>query len=245
MSDLSFENAIYSWIIFWIVYWISGIFITWKGHASGVRKADRLSDVINSLILNMIWTFIGSVVLFYLPIRTTLEINIVIKFILCNLITEIWFYHVHLMVHHPQLYKLFHKQHHEFSKPYALTAMYCSGYEAVICNLFSVGIGPIMLGFDVPYLYFWFGLVALNSTITHSGYKLGWLIDGSHDIHHKNFNCNYGTITLFDRIYGTYKNPCPKIVPNDKKDDIDMNVVDTIDEDELKNSIDTDNEFIC
>ena len=117
---------------------------------------------------------------------------------------------------------MFHKKHHTYRHPWSLTAMYCTGYEAVVCNLFAVGLGPVMLGIEPPYLYIWFGLVALNSTVTHSGYSLGWLVDGSHDEHHRSYNCNYGVLTIFDRIYGTYKNPNPVDNDNDS-DENDIN----------------------
>jgi sterol desaturase/sphingolipid hydroxylase (fatty acid hydroxylase superfamily) len=217
IDGVSFENAMYSWLIFWIIYWISGSILTWKSHRDNTRKVTKLSVVINCLIINMAWTLLGSIILFYIPIRITTDMNIITKFVLCNIITEIWFYHLHIMAHHPALYKSLHKTHHEFSHScYALTAMYCTGYEAVIINLFSVGLGPIVLNMQTPYLYIWFGLVALNSTVTHSGYTIGWIIDGSHQIHHNSFNYNYGVLTLLDRIYGTYKDPTP-MDDNDKE----------------------------
>lgn len=204
--EITFENAIYSWSVFWIVYWVSGIYLTWRNYEQ--RPPINLGKVLNTLGLNMIWTFVGSIILFYIPIRLVNNLNIVNKLILCNIITEIWFYHIHLMLHSPQIYKMFHKRHHEYNHPFSLTAMYCTWYEAIICNLLAVSLGPILLTLPPPYLYIWFGLVALNSTFTHSGYKLGWLIDGSHDLHHSStFSSNYGTLTILDRIYGTYKDP--------------------------------------
>ena len=221
MSDLTFENAMYSWLVYWVVYWISGIYLSWKGRH--IRPVKHLTKVLNSLALNMVWTFVGTIFLFYIPIRLETSFNIIIRLLLCNLVTEIWFYHIHLMLHHSHLYRKFHKRHHEFKFPYALTAMYCTGYEAVFCNLFSVGLGPVMLGITPPYLYVWFGLVSLNSTFTHSGFRLGWLMDGSHDIHHETFQYNYGTLTIFDRIYGTYKDPSPSV--DDSSDGSDDNQI--------------------
>lgn len=207
MSDLTFENAMYSWVIFWVVYWISGIYLSWKNRIE--RPLVNLSKVLNRLLLNMMWTFLGTLTVFYIPLRLVNNLNIINKLILCNIITEIWFYHVHLMMHHGALYNSYHKLHHSLTnRPYALSAMYCTGYEAIFCNVFSVGLGPVMLNITAPYLYVWFGLVAINSTFTHSGLRLGWLMDGSHDLHHDGgFTSNYGTLTLFDRIYGTYKDP--------------------------------------
>ena len=233
MSDLTFENAIYSWGVFWIFYWISGVYLSWKGN--NIRPVERAQEVVNCLALNMVWTFVGSIILFYIPIRLDTTFNIIIKLLLCNLVTEVWFYHVHLMLHHPQLYKKFHKRHHEFTHPYALTAMYCTGFEAVFCNLLAVGLGPVMLNITAPYLYIWFGLVAMNSTFTHSGFRLGWLMDGSHDIHHESYRYNYGTLTIFDRLYGTYKDPLQSSVADDTDDTATNEIkADEIKADEIK-----------
>lgn len=217
---ITIENAIYSWAIFWVVYWFSGVYLTWKAHTENLVIVTRLQTVIQVLCLNMLWTLLGTVVIFCLPIKIAFENRIItyvldfniIKFILCNFITEFWFYHIHVMCHSGTLYKKLHKQHHEFTNTtmYGLTGMYSSGYESVVCNLFSAGIGPVVLDMDNTYLYIWFMMVALNSTFSHSGYTYGWLFDGSHGEHHKSGK-NFGTMTIADRIYGTYKSPKNKI----------------------------------
>ena len=49
-------------------------------------------------------------------------------------------------------------------------------------------------------------------------------MDGSHDIHHKKggFNYNFGTLGLFDRIYGTYKDPSSVPHKNKENEIIDI-----------------------
>lgn len=201
MSDIDINNAVYSWGIFWVVYWISGIVFSYANRKN--RPVEDLGDVVKTLIANMGWTLVGTVIVFVLPLRMDIQTNIIIKILLTNLITEIWFYHVHLMCHHPALYVKYHKTHHFYKQPNALTALYCSSYEAVICNVFAVGLGPVMLNITAPYLYIWFGLVALNSTFSHSGMTIKYLSDGSHDKHHHNPTTNFGTIGLFDMLYDT------------------------------------------
>lgn len=204
MSDLTFKDSVNTWILFWTTYWISGIILTYINHDK--RPAKNLTNVLLTLILNMGWTFIGIVIAYYLPIRIINDYNIVIKYLLSILIAEIWFYHLHVFSHHPQIYQKIHKLHHEFTNDsYALIALYCSGYEAVICNLFAVSLGPLMLGIRGWYLYAWIILVSFNSVFTHSGIVVDWVNNGSHDLHHKSYSYNYGTIGLFDWIYGTYK----------------------------------------
>ncbi len=118
---------------------------------------------------------------------------------------DIWFYHVHLMIHHPQLYTKIHKLHHhnKMTQPYALTSLYCSPFEAVFLNVFATSLGPIIFQIPPPYLYIWYFFVSLNSAATHSGLSIPYLIDGAHDIHHKTFTHNYGISIYFDWIYGT------------------------------------------
>lgn len=113
MEELTFENAMYSWLIFWLVYWLSGIYLTWKN--SEKRPVTDLAKVLNSLGLNMVWTFIGTIIIFYIPIRLVTSFNLIIRLVLCNIITEIYFYHCHAWLHHQIMYKRFHKQHHFFS----------------------------------------------------------------------------------------------------------------------------------
>ena len=213
---ITFGDAFYSWFIFWLVYWVSGSFLTWKAHNEDIVVVTRLPNVIKVLCLNMCWTFFGMIIIVNLPIKIIFENNVIniilsyniIKFILCNFITEFFFFHIHAMCHSPLLFKKLHGQHHEFynTTMYALTGMYSSGYEAVVCNLFSAGIGPVLLNLDVPYLYIWFALVGINSTFSHSGFTYGWIFDGSHGEHHKSRK-NLGTMTLLDRLYGTYETP--------------------------------------
>ena len=204
MSDLTFKDSVYTWILFWITYWVSGIILTYINRKE--RPPIKLFEVIITLIINMCWTFLGIVIAYHLPIRIINDYNIVIKYLLSVLITETWFYHAHVFSHHPQIYGKIHKKHHEFTTDsYALIALYCSGYEAVVCNLFSVSLGPLMLGIRGWYLYAWIILVSFNSVFTHSGMVVDWVNNGSHDLHHKSYSYNYGTIGLFDWIYGTYK----------------------------------------
>jgi sterol desaturase/sphingolipid hydroxylase (fatty acid hydroxylase superfamily) len=106
-------------------------------------------------------------------------------------------------MHHPQLYANLHKLHHKFKAPYALTALYCTGYESIFLNVFSTSLGCVILQIPPLFLYIWFFLVSLNSVLTHSGLKFSFLIDGTHDDHHKFFNYNYGISGYIDMIYGT------------------------------------------
>ena len=204
MEDiLTINILIECYCIFWVTYWIVGCAVTYKMHIDNIRQVSELFEVISTVIINMIWTFLGIILLYYCPIRAMTDSHIVVKCILSYLLTEIWFYHVHLLIHHPHLYPKIHKLHHHFSKPYSLVAMYCTPYEAIFLNLFATSLGPIMFQISTPIIYLWYFVVALNSIITHSGAKIPYLVSGDHDIHHSVYNKVYGLSVYLDWIYDT------------------------------------------
>lgn len=157
----------------------------------------------------MLWVWVFTNVVFILPFRMFVNVHIALKYLICLLFTETWFYHVHLLLHAPQLYSRFHKLHHTYVRPYSLTALYSTPYEAIFCNTMSVAVAPILVALPPIHMYIWFAVVAFNATFTHSGYKLEilgvTLINSNHDLHHAKYLYNFGTLQIFDRLYGTYR----------------------------------------
>lgn len=205
MDVITIDIAVWAWVIFWTTYWIFGILITWKAHVSGIRRVKDLAEVVSVVMINMLWSLFGIVLLYLCPLRAWTDSHIVLKLFLVYIMTDIWFYHFHLLIHHPQLYKKIHKLHHhdKMMQPYALTALYCQPFEAIFLNVFSTSIGPVICQLPPPYLYTWYFLIALNSVATHSGITIPYILDGNHDKHHQNYNYYYGISIYFDWIYGT------------------------------------------
>lgn len=193
----------WAWIIFWSIYWIGGLFLSLYGS----RKCVNFEKVKSNLLYGMLISWVLTNVLAVLPIRGVINFDMdywvqgiwepVYKLGLALLFAELWFYHVHVLLHQSQFYVKFHKQHHEFFKPYPLAGLYCSTYEMVVCNVISVSIGPILTNLQGFWFYIWFVLVALNVLLTHSPLS-------THDIHHRLLNYNYGVINIFDTLYGTW-----------------------------------------
>jgi len=207
MDVITIDVALYCWLIFWITYWGFGSFLSWRTHVTGVRKVKDLGEVVSVVSINMVWTLFGIVLLYLFPLRAWTDVHVVIKLFLTYIVTDIWFYHFHIMIHHPQLYKKIHKLHHheKMIEPYALTALYCSIYEAIFLNVFSTSLGPVIFQLPPPYIYIWYFLIALNSVATHSGLTIPYIIDGTHDKHHQSNRYYYGVSIYFDWIYGTYQ----------------------------------------
>ena len=127
-------------------------------------------------------------------------------FALC---TEAYFYHCHFLLHHPSIYSLVHKVHHEYTAPIALECLYFHPIESVL-QLGTVAAGPLLLRSHVVLLYAWTVIALFNVSLHHCGHevpldeapRLGSMAH-QHDYHHKACRANYGVIGLFDWLYGT------------------------------------------
>ena len=120
------------------------------------------------------------------------------------LVTDLWFFCAHRLMHHRLLYARFHKMHHRFKAPEAICGLYCTPVEMMFVNACALMSGPVLLG-SHPYTWGLWAAVSLNSVaMSHSGYtQVG--AEG-HDLHHLVFNANYGVVLphIWDRLYGSY-----------------------------------------
>nr|XP_020467607.1 fatty acid hydroxylase domain-containing protein 2 [Monopterus albus] len=121
-----------------------------------------------------------------------------------SIIDEILFYYSHRLFHHPALYKHIHKQHHEWTAPIGIVAIYAHPLEHVIANTLPVLIGPVILGSHLATTTLWLCLALVTTTISHCGYHLPFLPSPeSHDFHHLKFNQCFGVFGVLDRLHGT------------------------------------------
>lgn len=133
-------------------------------------------------------------------------LEVVTQWIISLIVLDVWFYYAHRLMHYPPLYRLFHKQHHEFIKPYSWTGLYCSIAELFLVNLFSVTIGPLIVGMTGWNLVAWIVTISVLTVLSHhSGFNVPFFSDGKHDIHHLQFNYNYGIFEILDRLHGTFR----------------------------------------
>lgn len=121
--------------------------------------------------------------------------------ILCE---EIGFYYSHRLLHSGSLYKYIHKQHHQWTAPIAVTALYCHPLENIGSNLLPPFLGVFIMGSHVATAWIWFSLAILSTLNAHSGYHLPFFPSPeAHDFHHLKFNQCYGVLGVLDRIHGT------------------------------------------
>ena len=132
-------------------------------------------------------------------------------FVLIPIWSSFHFYWIHRLLHWPPLYKLAHNVHHRnvnigpwsgISMHPIETALY---FSSVIIH-FVVPSSPLHVLF---HLY----LEGLNPAFSHSGFeaiKIGEKRkvnagDFFHQLHHRYFECNYGTAELpWDKLFGSF-----------------------------------------
>ncbi|KAJ8028198.1 Fatty acid hydroxylase domain-containing protein 2 [Holothuria leucospilota] len=120
------------------------------------------------------------------------------------IIEEIGFYYGHRLLHHPTLYKHFHKIHHEWTAPIAAVTIYCHPLEHVLANLIPAMMGPLVMGSHFAVMLLWGVSAQTTAMIHHCGYHLPLMSSPeAHDFHHLKFNQNFGVLGILDRLHGT------------------------------------------
>jgi sterol desaturase/sphingolipid hydroxylase (fatty acid hydroxylase superfamily) len=123
------------------------------------------------------------------------------------LVEEAAFYYSHRLLHNRHLYKIIHKQHHEWTAPIAVTAIYCHPIEHLFSNLLPPFLGVFIMGSHVATAWLWFTLALLSTLNAHSGYHLPFFPSPeAHDFHHLKFNNCFGVLGVLDRLHGTDTN---------------------------------------
>jgi sterol desaturase/sphingolipid hydroxylase (fatty acid hydroxylase superfamily) len=128
---------------------------------------------------------------------------------------DTWFYWTHRIMHHPRLFRRFHRTHHKSFNPSPFTAYSFDVSEAAVQAIYLVFwslIIPTSYWVITAYVVF---QIARN-TIGHCGYELfpanktgkpmfDWMTTVTHhDLHHARSGYNYGLwFTHWDRWMGT------------------------------------------
>lgn len=131
------------------------------------------------------------------------------------LFIDAWAYVGHRFLHIPVVYRAVHKWHHAYRQPTAFSGLALHPVDMLVIQ------GGVYLGFYLMPMHL--SCIAVNllyvhyfNVVDHSGvYSESWLpwqpSSLYHDDHHRLFHVNYGqTLTLFDRLGGTFYTPRKK-----------------------------------
>jgi methylsterol monooxygenase len=127
--------------------------------------------------------------------------------LVCYLVSDIWFYHSHRILHHPFLYKHVHKTHHEWTAPFSLMSLYNHPVDHVFGNQGSLSMGVLLMGSPLPVMWLWICIMLAQTIVDHCGYHLPLHSSPEfHDFHHLKFHTSYGMASgtgIWDWLYGT------------------------------------------
>ena len=144
-----------------------------------------------------------------------------IQFPMFLLFTDFCIYWIHRALHHPILYKRFHKPHHKWimPTPYASHAFHpLDGYsQSVPYHVF-----PFLFPLQKFSYILLFTFIQIWTVMIHDGEYVANspVINGAacHTLHHLYFNYNYGQFTtLWDRLGGSYRKPNDELFNKEAK----------------------------
>ncbi|KAH9209199.1 hypothetical protein DL95DRAFT_310407 [Leptodontidium sp. 2 PMI_412] len=136
------------------------------------------------------------------------------------LFTDMFIYFIHRGLHHPLIYKTFHKPHHKWiiPTPYAAIAFHpVDGWAQSLPYHVFPFIFPLQ---KIAYLALFF--VQVWTVFIHDGEYVANspILNGAacHTMHHLYFNYNYGQYTtLWDRLGGSYRKPNEELFRRESK----------------------------
>ncbi|KAB7499172.1 Fatty acid hydroxylase domain-containing protein 2 [Armadillidium nasatum] len=227
-GDDSFNLFVYgSFCVGYIVYWGIGSFYTYmdiSGKPEFLRRykiqpgtnepveRNQLIKLIAIAHFNQILSIPVAAVCYYIfkyrGFNNSYKLPtfhwVIFELAIFIIVEEICFYYSHRLLHHRYLYKRYHKLHHEWQSPIAVTAVYSHPVEHIFSNLLPIFAGPMIMGSHIATFWLWVSLAIFSTLNAHSGYHLPFFPSPeAHDFHHLKFNQCYGVLGVLDLLHGT------------------------------------------
>ena len=142
--------------------------------------------------------------------------NIFIQFLSLVLLMTFVNYWFHRLLHSRFFWEI-HKVHHSAEDFNILLPYRNHPVDFILATLYGVAI-PTVLGVNPETILLWLGSNGIYQSLVHSNFDWKWrwleyilIVPGAHRIHHsalpKHFDSNYGILSIWDRIFGTYIPP--------------------------------------
>lgn len=187
----------------------------------------NLSLITTTSIEALTHMYIYSCMTFEMDLSYSILCNLVL-FIPISFLFEIIFdfshYWGHRMLHHPVIYRYFHKVHHRFLYPTSMTTFYQDPVDLLITNsvptLFAVSMIPRISYLMLHWILIYKNFIEISGHCGKIAYPSAsfpqciWiprilgidLYTENHDLHHSLNNCNYAKrFSLWDKVFGTYR----------------------------------------
>ena len=172
-----------------LVFSAMGVLVEYGGRAGILRRYESVGD------RGLLWFGISVLVLV--------------------LLQDTYFYWTHRAMHHPRIYRLVHRVHHQSSETSPFTAYAFSPVEALVHALF-VPLAWLALPLHELAVFAFLGVMIVRNVLGHlsielypSGFTRSpfWGVHTTtthHALHHKRQRSNFGLyFTFWDRLMGT------------------------------------------
>jgi len=187
----------------------------------------------NQVLDNMFWTLASGVTIWtafevltmwgyangYVPYLTWAEnpVWFVVLFLLIPIWASFHFYWIHRLLHWPPLYRLAHGLHHRNINIGPWSGMSMHPVEHAL-YLSSPLVHWVVLSHPIHF-FLHMQVKALEAVTSHSGYETLLIKDEGrlrlgdffHQLHHRYFECNYGSLEMpWDRWFGSFHDGTPE-----------------------------------
>ena len=204
-----------------------------KFDARGLARDKKAFTFRDQVLDNMFWTCASGVTVWtgfevlYLwalangQVPTTSFAGNPVWFVAWFLLIPVWssfhFYWIHRALHWPPLYRWVHSLHHRNVSIGPWSGISMHPVEHLL--YFSTLLVHFVVASHPVHFFFHLYLQALNPAATHSGYD-GLMLGGKkrfqlgdffHQLHHRYFECNYGTAEMpWDKWFGSFHDGSPE-----------------------------------
>lgn len=221
-------NILYQgWLAHWLTYFIfSAMLPSSKTIISSTRSTANMT--INKLYLNLLTNicFTASIIPFISKLPVLIDnvnesiLATMFRYTILILLSEITLYYGHRLLHFKYFYE-WHKDHHAYTKPCAIAALYVSIQEMIMLNPLWIMIIYRIFDYSQLEIIIISILLSMNIVKDHSGIDFNnslpfifrnkiikfFLDNDYHDLHHRYLNVNYGNFQFLDYFHNTLRHP--------------------------------------